>query len=118
MKPSITINSRPEHEAQVPTVLRKIADEYVDAMWSADTAAEMSLCKQTARQLRAIADLSDQGKADADTGLLFIAAGRRLLDSLKAARMDAEHESRASRRVPKPSDTMAAKRAFARERSN
>lgn len=113
----ITINSTPTENDAVPTALRKLADEYID--WAWQSAWAIITHQNAAEQLRFVADQIEAGKADADTGLLFWTAGRRLLAQLKAARMDVVHESRASRRAPqiiKPSDTPAAKRAFARER--
>jgi hypothetical protein len=117
MNPTITIRATHDHESRSADVLRRIADEYTDEMWATKSIASIDLLKTTAAQLRTIAHMADNGEVDASTVMLFIGAARRLLDSIsEQARMDAVHESRASRRAPKtakPSDTPAAKRSYA-----
>lgn len=114
---TITIDGTPKAHEQAPDQLRRLALVFLDAEQMFDSFENSDALLRTAAQLRFVAQLVEGGQADTDTGLLWIGAAHRLLTSLDAARMsDAVHESRAQRRTPKPSDTMAAKRAFARER--
>ncbi|GLK17732.1 hypothetical protein [Herbiconiux flava] len=114
---TITINGSHKAHEQAPDQLRRLALVFLDAEQTFDNFEQSDALLKTAAQLRFVATMVEGGQADTDTGLLWIGAAHRLLLALDAARMsDAVHESRAQRRVPKPSDTMAAKRAYAQTR--
>jgi hypothetical protein len=118
----ITVDSHPIEKQGIPEKLRQLARAFVTTEQQVDDFDTADALHRGSANLRFVAQMVEEGSADDDTGLLWCAAAYRLLAAVRARMDDAVHEERAQRRVelpmPKPSDTPAAKRAYAKARES
>jgi hypothetical protein len=78
--------------------LHELAKEWMQAATRADTLDTEDTRNRGAAQLRFVAVLTASGPGFVPLGSAWLAAGRRMLDTIDAADMDAVHESRSRRR--------------------